>query len=133
MNHKIFLALALCGLLAACNKAEETAPAADSAAPAAEATTEAAPAEGMSEAAPAAEAAPAETAAADLPKECSDYISRAEACFAKAAPDAAAMMKTSFDATVAEWKNAVDKSSLGEACKQMNDMFAQTAAALSCE
>ncbi|PJJ95676.1 hypothetical protein CO611_10280 [Lysobacteraceae bacterium NML03-0222] len=127
MSKKILFALAFCVALTACNKQEE-APA-EAVAPAVEA----------SEAAPAAEAAGTDVAAAeaapatDLPQACADYIARAEACFAKAAPDAAAMMKTSFDATVTEWKNAVDKSSLGEACKQMNDMFAQTAAALSCE
>lgn len=133
MSKKILFALAFCVALTACNKQEE-APA-EAVAPAAEASEAAPAAEAAGTDAATAEAAPAAegAAAADLPQACTDYIARAEACFAKAAPDAAAMMKTSFDATVTEWKNAVDKSSLGDACKQMNDMFAETAKALSCE
>lgn len=123
MTRKVIFALAFCAALAACNKQEAAAPASETAAPAAPAT----------DAAPAAEGAAPAAAASDLPQACNDYVARAEACFAKAAPDAAAMMRTSFDATVAEWKKAEDKSSLGDACKQMNDMFAETAKALSCE
>lgn len=132
MNNKLFFVLALCGALAACNKAEETNAPAKTTSPATQSTS-VAPTESAPASPPPPPASAPATAASGLPQACSDYIARAEACFAKAAPDAAAMMKSSFDATVAEWKKSDDMSSLGDTCKQMNDMFADTAKMLGCE
>ena len=133
--NKLLIAVALCAALTACKK-EEAAPAADAAAPAAEAAAPAAaPADAAAPAAaPAADAAAAPAAASALPKECEDYIARAQACFDKASGNAAsAAMRASFDKVRAEWEASPAKDSLGIGCKAANDAFAQTAAMLKCE
>ena len=126
--NKLLIAVALCAALTACKK-EEAAPAADAAAPAAEAAAPAAtPADA---AAPA--AAPA-AAASNLPKECEDFLARAQACFAKASSNAATpALQQAFDKTRASWDTVADKSALGMGCKAANDQFAQTVAMLKCE
>ncbi|MCC7096854.1 MAG: hypothetical protein IT472_06730 [Thermomonas sp.] len=126
--NKLLIAVALCAALTACKK-EEAAPAADAAAPAAETAAPAADAP----AAPAAETAAA-PAASSLPKECEDYIARAQACFDKSSNNAAsAALKQAFEDTRAQWAASPYKDTLGVGCKAANDAFAQTAAMLKCE
>ena len=139
---KLLIAVALCAALGACKK-EEAAPAADAAAPAAEAAAPAADAAAPAAdaaaapadaAAPAADAAAPAAAASTLPKECEDYIARAQACFNKSTGNAAATaLQQAFDKTRASWEAMADKSALGMGCKAANDQFAQTAAMLKCE
>ncbi|MGL6289512.1 MAG: hypothetical protein ACRC2H_02365 [Silanimonas sp.] len=152
---KLLFALAVTAALTACGKTEEAAPATDAApADAAAPATDAAPADttapATDAAAPAADAAapatdamapatdaaaPATDAAAtaSLPKECEDYLARAQACFDKAGAGGAAM-RAGFDQTRAAWDalDATSKAALGPACTQANDAFNQTAQALGC-
>jgi hypothetical protein len=131
MMNKLVIAIALCAALAACNK-EEAAPAADTAAPAADAA--AAPA--TDTAAPAADAAATAAAPTDsgLPQECEAYLNRAKACFAKSGGNAAAnAFQQAVDQSKAQWEAMADKTGLPAACKQADEQFAQTATTLKCE
>lgn len=141
MNKSVLAAMMMAFALSACgDKAADPAPAASEVA--APAASEAMPA---SEAAPASEpaapvepaSAPAEGAAASaspaaLDASCQAYFDRVEACLAKVDQSVAASFAT---------QNEELKKSLAEApaeqqaaaCKQANDMFGESAKALSCE
>lgn len=112
--NKLWIAIALVAVLAACKK-EEAASADASTAPAEVADVATAPVN------------------AGLPTECEDYLNRAKACFAKANPQMAASFQQSIDTVKGQWDAVADKSTLVEACKQANDQFAQVVTALSCE
>ena len=130
----LLLAVALAVVLTACAKPEAQAPAAVDAAPAAEATTDAA-VEGA-EVADAAEAT-ADVGAidgSDMPQACADYLARARACFEKAGSNAAlASFQQGVDMAEAEWNKVADKTALASACTTANEHFAAAASALQCE
>ena len=130
----LLLAVALAVVLTACAKPEAEAPAAVDAAPAAEATTDAA-VEGA-EVADAAEATADAGAVdgSDMPQACADYLARARACFEKAGSNAAlASFQQGVDMAEAEWKKVADKTALASACTTANEHFAAAASALQCE
>ncbi|MDO4693199.1 MAG: DUF5339 domain-containing protein [Eikenella sp.] len=141
MNKSVLAAMMMAFALSACgDKAADPAPAASEVA--ASAASEAMPA---SEAAPASEAtppvepvsAPAEGAAASaapaaLDATCQAYFDRVEACLAKVDQGVAASFATQNE----ELKKSLAESPAEQqaaACKQANDMFAESAKALSCE
>ena len=133
----LLLAVALAVVLTACAKPEAEAPAAVDAAPAAEATTDAA-VEGaeVAEGADAAEATADAGAVdgSDMPQACADYLARARACFEKAGSNAAlASFQQGVDMAEAEWKKVADKTALASACTTANEHFAAAASALQCE
>lgn len=140
MNKSALAALMMAFALSACgDKAADPAPAASEVA--APAASEVMPA---SETRPASEAGPVEPASvptdaattsatpAALDATCKAYFDRVEACLAKVDQSVAASFAT---------QNEELKKSLAEApaeqqaaaCKQANDMFAESAKALSCE
>ncbi len=135
----LLLALALAVVLTACAKPEAEAPAAVDAAPAAEATTDAAVEGAEVEGAEVADAAEATADAgavdgSDMPQACSDYLARARACFEKAGSNAAlASFQQGVDMAEAEWKKVDDKTALASACTTANEHFAAAASALQCE
>lgn len=131
--NKVLIAVALSVLLSACGNKEEAASAVDAAAPAT--TEEAAPAAPATDEVVAAEApADAAVVASGLPQACEDYLTRAKACFAKSAGNAAsAAFQQGMDQAKAQWEALPDKTVLESTCKTVNEQFAQTAAMLKCE
>lgn len=134
MNKSVLAAMMMAFALSACgDKAADPAPAASEvAAPAA------------SEAMPASEAAPVEPASAPaeaattsatpaaLDATCQAYFDRVEACLAKVDQGVAASFATQNE----ELKKSLAESPAEQqaaACKQANDMFAESAKALNCE
>lgn len=140
MNQSVLAAMMMAFALSACgDKAADPAPAASEVA--APAASEAMPA---SAALPASEAAPVEPASAPaeaattsatpaaLDATCQAYFDRVEACLAKVDQGVAASFATQNE----ELKKSLAESPAEQqaaACKQANDMFAESAKALNCE
>ena len=72
------------------------------------------------------------SAAADLPKECSDYLTMVSACMSKQGGPTADALKSSMDQTKAAWASVGDKAALASSCKAINEAFAAQAAAMKC-
>lgn len=126
---KLFALISIVAALSACSKAPD-APAAPAAAPAPAAVT--APAAEPATA-PAASAPAVAVAASDLPKECTDYLEKVNACVSKQSGAAADAVKAGMEQTKAAWANmGTDKTALGNACKSASDAFAAQAAAMKC-
>ena len=150
MKRQLSLVLAIAATLAlaACQKQEAAAPAADTAAPAASTPAEepamaAEPAAASTAMAAASTAmAPADTTAMAPTSEslgvpeCDEYLTKYEACISGHVPAAAQdALKKSLDATRAGWKQAIDaggKASLAAACKQMTDSARTSLKAYGC-
>ena len=78
----------------------------------------------------------AATTSSDLPAECEAYLTRAAACYEKAAAAngaAVEQMKQGLEQVRTQWNAVPDKSQLGSACTMANDQFAQTVSMLKCE
>jgi hypothetical protein len=117
---KKLIALALFPLaLVACGKKEE--PKATAATPAVTA--------------PAAPAPAAATASANMPSECTDYLTKVSACvdkLSKGNKQVADTMKQQMDTTKASWSSIPDKAALGSACKAALDAYSKSATAMGC-
>lgn len=145
-TNKMLLLALLSTALVACGKKEEpaapatpaaTAPAATPA-PAAETTpAPATPAPATpAPTAPVAASTDTPAAASGLPEACEAYLTRATACYEKAASANAAavdQMKQGLEQVRTQWNAVPDKSQLGAACTMANDQFAQTVTMLKCE
>jgi hypothetical protein len=150
MKRQLSLVLAITATLAlaACQKQEAAAPAADTAAPAESApAAEPAPADDMAAAstamaadatamAPADAAAPAATGESIGIAECDDYLTKYEACVSGHVPAAAqGALKQSLDQTRAGWKQAIaagGKDQLAAACKTMTEQARTSMKAYGC-
>lgn len=71
-------------------------------------------------------------AASDLPAACESYLARANACYDKAGPGAAAM-KQGLEQMRAGWKALPDPQQMEAACKAADAQFAAMTASLGCE
>ncbi|MBB5209576.1 DUF5339 family protein [Chiayiivirga flava] len=143
LTNKMLLAVLVVSLAACGKKDEPAAPAtpattAPAAAPAPAPATDApaAPAPAASTPAVAAPAAATSADALGLPTECETYLTRAAACYEKAAaanPAAVAQMQQGLEQVRTQWAAVPDKSQLGAACTMASEQFAQTVAMLKCE
>lgn len=137
-NKMLLLALLSTALVACGKKEEPAAPATPAAtAPAATPAAETTPAPVAPVAtAPVAASTDTPAAASGLPEACEAYLTRAAACYEKAASANAAavdQMKQGLEQVRTQWNAVPDKSQLGAACTMANDQFAQTVTMLKCE
>jgi hypothetical protein len=84
---------------------------------------------------PAVTAPAAPAASANMPSECTDYLTKVSACvdkLSKGNKQVADTMKQQMDTTKASWSSIPDKAALGSACKAALDAYSKSATAMGC-